>query len=67
MKVRIIMQKSKWTAFFLCLFLGVLGAHKFYEGKVLFGIIYICTGGLFIVGVVVDLVLLLLKPNPYCP
>ena len=24
--------KSKWTAFFLCLFLGLIGAHKFYEG-----------------------------------
>lgn len=23
-------QKNKWTAFFLCLFLGYLGAHKFY-------------------------------------
>ena len=26
--------KNKWVAFFLCLFLGILGAHKFYEGKV---------------------------------
>ena len=28
-------MKSKWVSFFLCLFLGVLGIHKFYEGKVL--------------------------------
>lgn len=28
----------KWTAFLLCLFLGVLGVHKFYEGKAGFAI-----------------------------
>lgn len=59
--------KSKWVAFFLCLFFGVLGAHKFYEGKILFGVIYILTAGLCGIGVVVDLIILLLKPNPYYP
>ena len=59
--------KSKWVAFFLCLFFGVLGAHKFYEGKILFGVIYILTAGFCGIGVVVDLVILLLKPNPYYP
>lgn len=29
--------KNKWIAFFLCLFLGWVGAHKFYEGKNSFG------------------------------
>ncbi len=58
-------MKNKWTAFFLCLFLGAFGAHKFYEGKILFGIIYFCTAGLCGVGVLVDLILILLKPNPY--
>lgn len=57
--------KNKWTAFFLCLFLGIFGIHKFYEGKVLLGIVYFFTMGLFTVGVVVDLIVLLLKPNPY--
>ncbi|MBQ5740165.1 MAG: TM2 domain-containing protein [Oscillospiraceae bacterium] len=59
--------KSKWVAFFLCLFFGVLGAHKFYEGKILFGVIYILTAGFCGIGVVVDLIILLLKPNPYYP
>lgn len=59
--------KSKWVAFFLCLFFGVLGAHKFYEGKILFGVIYILTVGLCGIGVLVDLIILLLKPNPYYP
>lgn len=61
------MSKSKWVSFFLCLFLGVFGVHKFYEGRVLFGIIYLCTGGLFGIGVIVDLIILILKPNPYHP
>lgn len=59
--------KNKWIAFLLCLFLGVFGAHKFYEGKILLGIVYLFTFGLFGVGVVVDLIMLLFKPNPYFP
>ena len=27
-----LVQKSKWVAFFLCLFLGTIGAHQFYCG-----------------------------------
>lgn len=61
------MQKNKWVSFFLCLFLGTLGIHKFYEGKIIFGIIYLSTGGIFGIGVIVDLILLVLKPNPYYP
>lgn len=59
--------KNKWVSFFLCLFLGYLGIHKFYEGRVLLGIVYLLTAGLFGVGVVVDLIILLFKPNPYFP
>ena len=61
------MAKSKWVTFFLCLFFGALGIHKFYEGKVIFGIIYLLTAGLFGIGVIVDLIIILLKPNPYYP
>lgn len=61
------MAKNKWVSFFLCLFLGCLGIHKFYEGRVLFGIVYLCTCGLCCIGVIVDLVILLFKPNPYYP
>ncbi len=61
------MAKSKWVAFFLCLFLGVFGAHKFYEGKILLGIVYILTGGIVGIGVLIDLIILIFKPNPYYP
>ena len=57
--------KNKWTALLLCLFLGGVGAHKYYEGKVRMGIINILTIGLLGIGVVVDLIAILFKPNPY--
>ena len=57
--------KNKWTAFFLCLFLGEFGAHKFYEGKTGMGILYLFTLGLFGIGWLIDTISLLFKPNPY--
>ncbi len=58
-------EKNKWITFILCFFLGMLGAHKFYEGKIGLGILYFATCGLFIIGWFVDIILILLKPNPY--
>lgn len=58
-------MRSKWTAFFLCLFFGYLGAHKFYEGKVGMGILYLFTLGLCGFGWIIDALILLFKPNPY--
>ncbi len=57
--------KNKWVAFCLCFFLGYLGAHKFYEGKAGLGILYILTCGLCGIGVLIDLITILCKPNPY--
>lgn len=56
---------NKWVAFFLCLFLGCIGAHKFYEGKAGLGILYLFTLGLFTIGAFIDLIVILTKPNPY--
>lgn len=58
-------EKNKWTAFLLCLFLGGFGAHKFYEGKIGMGVLYLLTFGLFGIGWFIDLIALLFKPNPY--
>ena len=58
-------EMNKWIALALCFFLGVLGAHKFYEGKTGQGILYLFTGGLLGIGVLIDFISLLLKPNPY--
>lgn len=57
--------KNKWVAFLLCLFLGFIGAHKFYEGKIGMGILYFLTLGLFGIGVIIDLIVILTRPNPY--
>lgn len=57
--------KNKWVSFLLCLFLGFLGAHKFYEGKIGAGILYLLTGGIFGIGWFIDCIILLFKPNPY--
>lgn len=57
--------KNKWVSFLLCFFLGFFGAHKFYEGKIGMGILYILTVGLFGFGVIIDLIVILTKPNPY--
>lgn len=60
-------MKNKWLSLLLCLCAGAAGAHKFYEGRILLGIVYLCTGGLCGVGIVFDAVCLLFKPNPYYP
>lgn len=57
--------KNKWVALILCFFFGYLGIHKFYEGKILLGIIYLLTLGICGFGVFVDFIILLFKPNPY--
>lgn len=57
--------KNKWVAWFLCLFLGLVGAHKFYEEDIPAGIVYLCTGGSCGISWVVDLILLLRRSNPY--
>ena len=56
---------DKWVAFLLCFFLGCFGAHKFYEGKYGMGILYLCTMGLFGIGWLIDIIVLLTKPNKY--
>lgn len=58
-------KRDKLTAILLCLFLGWIGAHRFYEGKIATGILYALTLGLFGVGILIDLIILLTKPNPY--
>lgn len=57
--VTITSDKKKWVAFWLCFFLGFVGAHRFYVGKIGSGILYIFTCGLFGIGLIVDLIKIL--------
>ncbi len=53
-------MKSTAVAYLLWLliFLGVAGIHRFYAGKSVTGLIWLFTGGLFLVGQLIDLLLI---------
>jgi hypothetical protein len=52
--------KSRLAASLLCLFLGVLGVHRFYVGKIGTGVIQLLTGGGLGIWYLVDLVLIII-------
>lgn len=52
-------EKSRLAVALLALFLGELGIHRFYVGKIGTGILYIFTFGLFGIGSLVDFILAL--------
>lgn len=49
-------NKSKTVALLLCIFLGGLGVHRFYVGKIGTGIVWLLTGGVFGIGWIVDII-----------
>ena len=51
-------SKSKITALLLCIFLGTLGVHRFYVGKVGTGIVWLLTLGVCGIGVIVDIIMI---------
>ena len=54
-------DKNFMVVVLLLLFLGWTGAHKFYVGKIGMGILYLLTGGLLGIGVIVDIIMLICK------
>ncbi|WP_415064337.1 NINE protein [Bdellovibrio sp.] len=42
------------VAWLLLTFLGMFGVHRFYMGKWISGLIWLCTGGLFLLGYLYD-------------
>lgn len=48
-------EKEVWVTYLLWFFLGLLGVHKFYLGKIGWGILYIFTGRIFLIGWLIDI------------
>ena len=53
-------EKKRLVAFLLCFFLGFLGIHRFYVGKVGTGILQIITLGGFGIWVLIDFIMILI-------
>lgn len=55
-------SEKRWEiAIILCVigFFGFAGIHRFYTGKILTGFLWLFTGGLFALGTIYDLVVML--------
>lgn len=54
-----ISSKSRTITLVLAILLGECGVHHFYSGKIGMGILYFCTFGLFLIGWIVDIIMIL--------
>ena len=54
-------DKSWLATLLFCLFLGTFGIHRFYVGKVGTGILYLLTFGVFGIGYLIDVILIVLQ------
>ena len=46
-----------WLLWLRCL-VGFCGIHRFYNGRIVTGLIWLSTGGLFLIGQIIDLFLI---------
>jgi TM2 domain-containing membrane protein YozV len=53
-------DKDFLATLLLCLFVGWLGIHRFYVGKIGTGLLWLVTGGLFGIGWIVDLIFIII-------
>lgn len=52
------MENKGWLLAILCFFLGYLGIHRFVVGKIGTGILWLLTGGVFGIGLIVDFIMI---------
>ena len=50
--------KSRLSTLLLCSFVGGLGIHRFYVGKIGTGVLWLLTAGCFGIGALVDLIMI---------
>ncbi|MGD1009625.1 MAG: TM2 domain-containing protein [Candidatus Aminicenantales bacterium] len=53
-------EKSRLVTLFLCIWFGMFGGHRFYVGKTGTGIVWLLTGGCFLIGFIIDLALIII-------
>ena len=53
-------ETDKIVMILVCFFLGYLGIHRFLKKYWLSGLIWLCTGGLFGIGWIIDLIWIIL-------
>ena len=58
---------NKWVTFWLALFIGGIGGHKLYEGKIgmFFLYLFFCWTGIPVFVAVIDIIVVLCKPHYY--
>jgi TM2 domain-containing membrane protein YozV len=53
-------EKSRIVTLLLCAWFGMFGAHRFHVGKTGTGVLWLLTFGVFGIGIIVDLALIVL-------
>ena len=51
---------SKLALALICFFFGAFGIHRFITGQIWTGLLWLFTGGLFGIGVIVDFIMILM-------
>ena len=58
-KENYVSPKNRGVAALLCFFLGFLGVHRFYVGKIGTGLLWLFTGGFFGLGALIDFIFII--------
>ena len=56
-------KRKKWVAMLLCIFFGWLGIHRFYEGKIATGILWMLSAGCVGIGWFCDIIYTAMTPS----